>query len=94
MTAPHTPGPWSVDDDWRGLYIGEAGKVLTLARITPGRSETETLANARLMAAGPKLLAAAQRALTVLEGIALIRHEQDALADLDAAIRQAKGENQ
>lgn len=65
----HTPGPWSISD-WRHInnetgqkYIADArgGVICETYR---GRGEHEMLANARLIAAAPELLAALENLLT------------------------------
>lgn len=58
MTATHTPGPWSIDDRGDCLdIIGPSGEWL-VATVQGGRDEDEP--DARLIAAAPELLEAAQ----------------------------------
>ncbi len=66
----HTPGPWKIDTESEtscckryiqssaGEYIGE---------ISSDSGETETVANARLIAAAPKLLEALKAAESYIE---------------------------
>jgi hypothetical protein len=75
MSAKHTPGPWIVDDVEGTIAIAADadGEVLAyLARPhqqTNARGPEETAANARLAAASPDLLEAAQIALDGLRAI-------------------------
>ena len=79
--SKHTPGPWHVG--YRRVY---AATDETIAR----RDGIDNPANARLIAAAPDLLAAA-------EGVATERTDtqftvsREAIATLRAAIRKAKG---
>jgi hypothetical protein len=73
--ATHTPGPWEHDDqfivapDPRGLhchiYIAEIVERDDEGRIAKPRQQ---LANARLIAAAPELLAVAELAMAYLDG--------------------------
>ncbi len=90
----HTPGPWHVcgNDNGPGeryLHIGAKSSMMVLASMN--EVHTDTVANARLMAAAPDLLRAAQRALNV------IRHTTGATATsgnvvgaLESAIAKAE----
>ena len=71
-----TPGAWHASELQIGSYESLAdgcdifstdGTNVALAFHKSDQSQAETLANARLMAAAPALLAAAKRALTVLK---------------------------
>lgn len=64
--SKHTPGPWytavTVGNDI--AILGQtAGNVCVIRIIYPHRSEQEQIANARLIAAAPDLLAVLQLAL-------------------------------
>lgn len=64
MSAQHTPGPWSVEKGAKGLWIGaDALACRTVAVTTNYCGDEQRLANARLIAAAPELLEAAQDAL-------------------------------
>lgn len=66
--SKHTPGPWRIEND-APSYCINAGERRHVAMVscytdgTPGNSSSENLANARLIAAAPDLLAAAKLAL-------------------------------
>lgn len=73
LRSPHTPGPWIVNpfsarvdcaalDEW-----GDPLPICELLWPTDYRSEDETQANARLIAAAPELLEALTRTLDALE---------------------------
>ena len=91
----HTPGPWRITTDFIGVYDSEARRIANLdSDGAPDFGEDETLANARLIAAAPDMLAALidARALLceILDGV-----DKDAypvFAATTAAIAKAKGE--
>lgn len=59
----HTPGPWQVpDDNHVGVYGGDEQTLIATVARTPDR-----IANARLIAAAPELLAALKLALPIIE---------------------------
>ena len=70
MEAKHTPGPWMNSN---GTILAPAGKVAEAGN--PGydgfaaESEDEAIANARLIAAAPDLLAALRKALEWVEHV-------------------------
>jgi hypothetical protein len=65
--ASHTPGPWDSSDEWEGIYVHarQALKIVCEVAVTNPNyadprshiSNAEALANARLIAAAPDLLA-------------------------------------
>lgn len=74
MSAKHTPGPWTAQNDGRDIINiqhsnNDPGAIsMTLAKVTARmtwRSQAE--ANARLIAAAPKLLEALKRFLDAWE---------------------------
>jgi hypothetical protein len=72
MSKKHTPGPWKIIKGAKDFGSGYAIKAIPrggypyfIAEIYDTSSE-ENLANARLIAAAPALLAACEAALTVL----------------------------
>ena len=69
MRATHTPGPWTDDDPecdgFTGIFGADGDAVAYLVepgagRLTPLREGGEHVANGRLMAAAPDLLAACE----------------------------------
>ena len=82
----HTPGPWEVGYSNNQAPVVTAGEH-DIATVDTSRGDSE--ANARLIAAAPDLLKAAQNMSYLLWN-----NEQEELADdlLDAAIAKALGE--
>lgn len=70
----HTPGPWEYGSDTRDrMRVFAAGWEIVRALSTHGGrrlSPAEREANARLIAAGPAMLAALREALFVLQSVA------------------------
>jgi hypothetical protein len=101
MTTKHTPGPWAVlrrvDAIVDNLIvrsdgvprIGEEGFRDRVAEATWLDSDEETEANARLIAAAPDLLAAAEAALEILDEDGIGNGPTGAM--LAAAIAKARG---
>ena len=102
----HTPGPWMLDTGVRGgdayVLALENGDVVDIASVHHRVSDEQTDANARLFAAAPYLLNAAQQALDALEAVCAapaheVRHAPSwaitggALVSLRAAIAKAEG---
>jgi len=88
----HTPGPWAVKDDGDWQLIVQARNVLA-----PEHACANTIADARLIAAAPDLLAAAR--LTVLHfsrnrnsGTFQGDDEHEAWSALTAAIAKAEAQ--
>lgn len=100
MSTQHTPGPWAVTCDTqykRGVLVrdkGGQGYVVAACDSianTGAKYVNECLeANARLIAAAPDLLAAAQTALAALTPWRNYE-EQEASIALQTAIAKAKG---
>lgn len=88
MNAKHTPGPWTVGDSLL-IYDDDAREVA----IPSGRTEENLKANAHLIAAAPKLLAALDDLLN-FEGLNCPNEEdlKNAYRAGRAAIAKAKGE--
>ena len=95
----HTPGPWKVYGR-PAVGIGKLGVQGILAQ-TMGRLDTphlQRLANARLIASAPDLLAQRNELLEALENFVGIAYEAEPefrrgdLAQAEAAIALAKGE--
>lgn len=102
----HTPGPWkgdlNVDEDQFNVYP-DTGKMEFPICIMPDFIKPDlNAANARLIAAAPELLEAAEKALQALEGVDALMHKHGmmqgvncpAIAPLRAAILSAKGEEE
>lgn len=96
----HTPGPWNLaDSDLPVSQVAVASektfgrKHSTIARVVDpafvGMSSTEGIANARLIAAAPEMLAALQDIIARLSPLAI--HESH-FAMTRAAIAKATGE--
>lgn len=96
MTTTHTPGPWAYDADSQEVFSDDARHGAGWIAFIKGNdgegrplTEPERLANARLIAAAPDLLAAAIDALETFER----RFPDSPTAhDLRAAIARATGE--
>lgn len=68
MSAQHTPGPWQVSGSH--VYTADPERALLAQVLNPGSkaSDFPLVANARLIAAAPELLAVAQFFLRGIEG--------------------------
>ena len=98
MSAQHTPGPWRTDDRYCGAILADGNQVAmaTMNGFLPAEIRD---ANARLIAAAPELLVAAERILAGAES--LVRADAagnrfrsvhaDHLVALQAAIAEATG---
>ena len=56
MTATHTPGPWTVEYDGSIVMCGQ----VVSGPIAPDMADGDGVANSRLIAAAPELLAACE----------------------------------
>jgi hypothetical protein len=84
----HTNGPWTIGDDC--CVYGNHGMIRPfVAQIADDYNDGETQANARLIAAAPDLLEAADDALADLEGY---EFAAETIRKLRAAIAKATGE--
>lgn len=100
MTQPHTPGPWSVIQGFRGIVI--SGFAYEVAHCDDTRDnsppETEIAANARLIAAAPDMLDALRMAEKEFSGWSWTGNARnkgpydDRLAHIRAAIAKATKE--
>lgn len=100
--SKHTPGPWVVLREPRGMWITRADKSFAIASIPPMAENAAS--DARLIAAAPQLLEALELARDYMHAHVMGLHEayrgypqrharDDAdLAKIDAAISAAKGE--
>jgi hypothetical protein len=89
MTSKHTPGPWHVGvKQAHRIIYDQAGWAVADATVFHGReSQDEMIANARLIASAPDLLAALELIhANAAESPEWIR------ARIDAAIAKARGE--
>lgn len=74
------------ETDSEGAPVRDPVAIINLAII-----DDDAHALGMAFAAAPDLLKAAERAVIVLEGIATIRREGDAIDELQAAIEKARG---
>lgn len=90
MTIAHTPGPWDHNIGPRyPIYTRKGHHKVAAAMFggATGVSEAEAMANMRLIAAAPDLLAAACRALDIIHSMpwdasnSVVTKAQDALVD-------------
>lgn len=90
----HTPGPWIVDPDMRGLGNLPVAGVRSFDGISIANCGTDGHANARLIAAAPDLLAALQQMMREYECLRFEQPERwpDAATAARAAIAKATGE--
>ncbi len=91
----HTPGPWRVEESTTGaalLVIAANG--LRVADIQRQSRTDLRPENARLIAAAPALLEAAEAVLAAFEGDLVDHPAQNTLDALEAAIARAKGESE
>ena len=95
--SKHTPGPWAVELPYGepGVYVTAApprGTNPLICRMSGPVQTAEAVANARLIAAAPDLLAALENLrLGVVNWISRGVSEED-LEAAEAAINKAKGE--
>jgi hypothetical protein len=108
MKIQHTPGPWKVERQYTATNRFPISHKIDaycsgiLAEVTgQGGTETENLANARLIAAAPELLEALGYALRLMEGAEEygwqeLNHgdREQAQKDARAAISKAEGGGQ
>jgi len=95
--ATHTSGPWRITTDFIGVYDSEARRIANMdSDGAPDFDEDETIANARLIAAAPDLLAALENMVAQYaywaSQIEMKQIDRDAAAMARAAITKAKGE--
>lgn len=87
MTTKHTPGPWTLDLTGKGLRGADGHAVFD---DYADRSNAETLANARLIASAPDLLAALESARDWIVYNDESGDPPDILSELEAALRKAR----
>ncbi len=87
MSAGHTPGPWLLGEERSGDVEDLCGYLVAVVSGV-GRSEGEYVANARMVAAAPELLEAAQGIL-VDDMFRYLPNEY--IAKVRAAIAKATG---
>lgn len=94
-TTKHTPGPWVARmlHETQRTYctILAPGKDIATIGSSRGQAAEEIEANARLMAAAPDLLAAAEYALDLCESISGIPAVEEGAAILRKLIAKATG---
>ena len=82
----HTPGPWTAKRCTHGWHIGpQPDGICTIRDNTDGSDAAEHLANARLIAAAPELLAAAEEFIKAYENLKIM-----ALAKLEVVIARVQ----
>jgi hypothetical protein len=87
MSTQHTPGPWKVREDYAGA-MSVVSHDHFLARVGPPNTE-QAVANARLIAAAPDLLAALQAAENQIIALSPKGYIAPALGAIHAAIAKA-----
>ena len=95
----HTPGPWFAVGAWVEVEDDNVAYICTchpddIQQGHLGRSDAEIMANARLIAAAPELLAAAQTIMENLDGMVgevTSGYHEDIIAPLRDAIAYATG---
>ena len=101
-TNAHTPGPWWVYNEgsrFPGIEARLNGSVVVYGNDkeiegVKGRTHAEALANARLIAAAPELLAALEMVLEYAEDCAADRGERPGCIDhARSAVAKAKGQS-
>lgn len=94
MSATFTPGPWACHPLLAQVDAFESGEPVAICRLlwpTDLRSEAQTEANARLIAAAPDLLAEEIENLQLLENLtSFFKIEGDALESLKARIAKTR----
>jgi len=111
METKHTPGPWKVEEynsaTLRGaIGIFSADSTIPIVHSPMGESLAEADANARLIAAAPELLAAAEKASALIKHLIKVCQNNgltgdsaedvqcDWLQHINAAIAKATGGGQ
>jgi hypothetical protein len=94
MNAKHTPGPWHNNS---AIVYAADGFAVANASTYHGKRESDTLPNARLIAAAPDLLAACEgirACITVpgLNGETVLSAPMETLMAVCDAIAKARGE--
>ena len=101
-TTAHTPGPWWVYNEgsrFPGIEARLNGSVVVYGNDNEiegvkGRTHAEAIANARLIAAAPELLAALEMVLEYAEDCAADRGERPGCIDhARSAVAKAKGQS-
>lgn len=89
--AAHTPGPWHVDADREFIVVDDSHNPADIA--CSDMDGAVGIANAKLMAASPELLAACQDLSTRLGRLSGHRDDLDAIESARLAIVKAIGED-
>lgn len=96
MAKTHTPGPWQMSGVrgtspvYKGHGVGPDGQPYVVIVPYNDKDHAECLANARLIAAAPDMLAALKALVTFFESTGF---KTGFLADSRAAIAKAEGRN-
>ena len=91
----HTPGPWYTrKNDASITALLRNGTASTVAHVDFSKSRDEWVANARLIAAAPDMLAALEMVESLLIGVAMTDYPViTELEKVTAVISKAKGES-
>lgn len=98
MMTNHTPGPWKVHDEYGSIGSitnADGSIVVAQAQQVEPRSQAVRVANAHLIASAPDLLLALERITSSYRSLLTrrpVRDVDETLAEVDAAIRKARGE--
>lgn len=88
MKDKHTEGPWEIQGD---TYVTINSLIIAHCKQDGHASLNEAMANARLIAAAPDLLAALERARYGLSNYMTQRDKLVLISDIEAAISRARG---
>jgi hypothetical protein len=91
--AKHTPGPWSVDRLDTDLVTADCDGMMICYTSNADRDESAegtVEANARLIAASPKMLAALERLSSAIDGMVCLDTVLDHSGDFYPALREAR----
>lgn len=91
MSKQHTPGPWFVSGPFIGPRLSpDSGIQIKVARVAGDETDAEVIANARLIAAAPDLLAELKFAVKLLSAFPAINGTAQ-VERMCAAITKAEG---
>lgn len=90
----HTPGPWEYQHSINRIHIVSAGGLHTVATLEPLCDINQEVANAKLIAAAPDLLAACKAMVTAWDKYEAypVKGTADAIAQVRAAIAKAEAQ--
>jgi hypothetical protein len=88
----HTPGPWEIDNCGTHIEIHDSEMNICVIDVN-SRPSTEREDNARLIAAAPDLLKAAEKIIPALQPPTNHEKIEKAFFDLSKAIKKARGKS-